>query len=205
MDMAQLEASFQQNRVVILGAAGAGVVGLALYRRSKSKSSSSSTGTTTAGGAIATADPSSGVSSYFSSGGQLAGMNGAPYYDSSASDVYGAIQPALESLGSQLTNLQNQVSTLPVPAPAAPAPAPAPVVAAPAIATPAAPAPQVVPVAAAPAHQVDTWYTVQRGDTLSGIAARYPQQDITAATIGAANGIANLNRIYAGQRLHIVG
>jgi LysM repeat protein len=43
-------------------------------------------------------------------------------------------------------------------------------------------------------------YTVQRGDTLASIAYRY---GTTAWAIASANGLANANYIYAGQRLRI--
>jgi LysM repeat protein len=43
-------------------------------------------------------------------------------------------------------------------------------------------------------------YTVQRGDTLASIAYRY---GTTAWAIASANGLANPNYIYAGQRLRI--
>ena len=45
-------------------------------------------------------------------------------------------------------------------------------------------------------------YIVQRGDTLSSIAARH---GITTQALAAANGITNPNRIYVGQRLVISG
>ncbi len=45
-------------------------------------------------------------------------------------------------------------------------------------------------------------YTVQAGDTLSKIAARF---GTTAATIAAANNIANINLIFVGQVLQIPG
>ncbi len=41
-------------------------------------------------------------------------------------------------------------------------------------------------------------YVVQRGDTLSSIAMRF---QTTVAKLAALNGIANVNRIYAGQTL----
>jgi LysM repeat protein len=203
VNTAALGATFEANKVPIMAAAGAGVVGLALLHKKKTAAASS---TAAAGGAVATSQTTSG----YSTGAQTAGMNGAPYYDSSASDVYGAIQPQLESLGGQLTDITNrlnntQQSTMPVSAPTpvvTPAPAPAP---APAPKPYVAPAPPPVPVAAPPAHAVDTWVTVNRGDTLSGIAARFPQRNITAASIGRDNGIANLNLIHPGQRLHILG
>lgn len=43
-------------------------------------------------------------------------------------------------------------------------------------------------------------YTVQGGDTLSGIASRY---GTTVAALASANGIANPNLIYVGQRIVI--
>jgi len=46
------------------------------------------------------------------------------------------------------------------------------------------------------------WYTVRSGDTLSGIAWRY---GVRVWAIVQANGLANPNRIYAGQRLLIPG
>jgi lipoprotein-anchoring transpeptidase ErfK/SrfK len=45
-------------------------------------------------------------------------------------------------------------------------------------------------------------YVVQRGDTLSRIAARY---GVSAGALAAANGIRNPNLIYTGQRLSIPG
>jgi LysM repeat protein len=46
------------------------------------------------------------------------------------------------------------------------------------------------------------WYTVQRGDTLSGIAAHF---GTTVPAIMAANNLTNPNLIYAGQKLCIPG
>lgn len=199
MNTADLEATFEANKLPILGTGAAAVVAFALYKRRKSSSSSTA-------GAPTTTDQSAGAagSSFYSTGGQQGSMTGAAY-DSSASDVYGALSPQLSDFESQLTNLTNMVTALPVPAltaaptlsqPAPPAPAPAPY---------RAPAPPPLPVASAPAHAVDQWYTVVRGDTLSGIASRFPQRDITSGTIAQQNGIANPNRIITGQRLHIVG
>lgn len=45
-------------------------------------------------------------------------------------------------------------------------------------------------------------YTVQRGDTLSGIAARY---GTTWQNLAAINGIADANKIYAGQVIKVTG
>lgn len=43
-------------------------------------------------------------------------------------------------------------------------------------------------------------YTVKRGDTLSGIAARH---NTTVAALAAANGITKPDLIFVGQRLQI--
>ena len=60
-------------------------------------------------------------------------------------------------------------------------------------------APVAVFAEPAPASTV---YVVQRGDTLSRIAARY---GVSASALAAANGIRNSNLIYTGQRLSIPG
>jgi hypothetical protein len=112
MDLGKLEATFEANKAPVLAAAGAGVIGLALYSKSKRK----------------TADPAAAAGSSASAGGQVAGATGGAAYDSSASDLYGAIQPQLESLGGQLTDLSNRLNgqySTPVPVPA-PTPDPAP-------------------------------------------------------------------------------
>ena len=44
------------------------------------------------------------------------------------------------------------------------------------------------------------YYTVQSGDTLSGIASRY---GTTWQKLQAMNGISNPNMIYAGQKLRV--
>ena len=54
--------------------------------------------------------------------------------------------------------------------------------------------------AAAPIQSAGTTYTVQSGDTLSGIAAKF---GTTYQAIAAKNGISNPNLIYPGQVLHI--
>lgn len=118
MNGAQLAATFEANKVPVMAAAAAGVVGLALVKR-KSSSSSSSPSTS---GAPVTTTQTPGASSYYSTGGQTAGMSGGGVYDSTSSDLFGAISPQLESLGQQVTALQSSLSspsanTVPVPAP----------------------------------------------------------------------------------------
>jgi lysozyme len=61
------------------------------------------------------------------------------------------------------------------------------------------------PVVYPPVSKPDTcsaWYTVQRGDTLSGIAAHF---GTTVPALMAANNLHNPNLIYAGQKLCIPG
>lgn len=74
-----------------------------------------------------------------------------------------------------------------------------------AVISPTAPAQPPLPAAATasppPAPATGT-YVVQRGDTLSGIAAR---SGTTTAALAAANGIADYNRIYTGQLLVMPG
>lgn len=55
---------------------------------------------------------------------------------------------------------------------------------------------------AAPAGQSGATHVVQRGETLTSIAARY---GVSAAALAQANGISNPSLIYAGQRLAIPG
>ncbi|MHB0857849.1 MAG: LysM peptidoglycan-binding domain-containing protein [Anaerolineae bacterium] len=67
--------------------------------------------------------------------------------------------------------------------------------------------PSTVPTAtskpgATPTPGGGRWYTVQRGDTLSVIAARF---DVTTWAIASANGLWNPNLIWIGQRLWIPG
>lgn len=65
--------------------------------------------------------------------------------------------------------------------------------------TPAKPATPAQPTQGATGEQV---YTVQRGDTLSGIAAKY---GTTYQKIASYNGIANPNAIRVGQKIKIPG
>ena len=195
MNGAQLSAWVSQNQKPLLGVGAAGAVGFGLWKRHQAKGDvgadpAAAQGTTTAAG----------LALPYSAGGQTSGFGST--YDSSASDLFGAVSPLLESLGNQLTTITdklNQASPTPVPAPtpiAAPAPAPA-------------PAPVAAPPTPVPAgYAVDQWYTVRPGDNLSAIAARFPQQSITAQSIyGANRGVigGNINLIRPGQVLHIFG
>jgi type IV secretory pathway TrbL component len=111
LDLATVKASLGHNKVA-LGVGGAVVVGaLALRARNK-----------TAAGVPAAAPLAAGTSaSPSTSAGYSTGTGG---YNSSASDVYSAIQPQLESVGqsvAQLKAMLGQSQTPPIPVPAAPA------------------------------------------------------------------------------------
>lgn len=99
------------------------------------------------------------------------------------------LQTQIANQGQTLSNLTTSISALPqqiasrIPAP---------------IAGPAGPAGP-----AAPSGGGGTFYTIKSGDTLSGIAARYPSASITASSIAKLNGIANPNKIYAGTTIRI--
>ena len=58
----------------------------------------------------------------------------------------------------------------------------------------------VIPSGHPPPPTRGTWYTVRRGDTLSGIAWRY---GVNMWSIVQANNIRNPSLIYVGQRLYI--
>jgi hypothetical protein len=75
----------------ILGAAAVGVIGLGLVARKK------------AGGDVSAPAAAAPASTGYSAGGQVSGASGS--YDSSASDIYGALSPQLSAIGSQLDKL----------------------------------------------------------------------------------------------------
>ncbi|MFR0553410.1 LysM peptidoglycan-binding domain-containing protein [Loigolactobacillus coryniformis subsp. coryniformis] len=61
---------------------------------------------------------------------------------------------------------------------------------------------EILSVTGTTAASGSSTYTVQSGDTLSGIAAQY---GTTAATLASLNGISNPNVIYVGQTLKVAG
>jgi hypothetical protein len=117
VDTAQLTAWVQDNKVAVLGVAGAGVVGLALLHRGKSGGD----------GPAAAAVP---AELSYSAGGQVGGATGGfGSYDSTATDLYSALTPELGGISDQLQKiLDGQKATptpTPVPTPPKTTPAPA--------------------------------------------------------------------------------
>lgn len=84
---------------------------------------------------------------------------------------------------------QQLIIPVPIAAPATSTPSPTPLVT-------NTPVPEII----APPSTSDTVYIVQRGDTLNNIANRF---NTTIGEIAQRNGIVNINRIFAGQRLII--
>lgn len=114
----QLVAGLRKNKTAV-GVLGAGaVVVLAWRARSRSSSDVTPGGYTTAGGGVSTSP------GYYSVGGQTSGATG---YDSTASDVYNAIQPQLENLQRLWEDAQaEKASPVPVPVPEVTTPTPKP-------------------------------------------------------------------------------
>lgn len=184
MNLSDLPATLEQNKAAAAGVGAVAVIGFAMYQKRKT----------------ASAAPTADVGAALSAGSQTAAASGGAAYDSSASDLYGALQPQLEAIGQQLNQLANP-TTIPTPAPPAPAPV---------VATPQAPTPTTIPqavAAPAPSPQAPNggpqYVTVVRGDTLSGIAARYPSASITARSIAGLNGISDPNKVQAGRQIRV--
>ncbi|MFW5708759.1 MAG: LysM peptidoglycan-binding domain-containing protein [Chloroflexota bacterium] len=91
---------------------------------------------------------------------------------------------------------QRLIIPIPLPAPATSTPTPT---FTPSPTPPVTATPDII-VVTPPPGVVTSVYVVQPGDTLSGIARRF---NTTAIAIAQANGITNVNRIFAGQRLVI--
>lgn len=183
-------ALFAAHKTAVLGAAAAGVAGLALLKRKSASTATAGAATpgTAAGGSV----PADGFMGP----------------DSSAYDVYNALMPELDALRQ---TVGQPVGPVPAPSPASPilskdknlvfngkktfTPAPAP--------KPAQPhGTGLIPP---PAHSVDTWVTVRPGDNLSEIAARFRPTDITWQTLAQQNKISNPNVIHPGDKIHVVG
>lgn len=212
MNLQQLPDWFRQNPKAAGGAAAVGLLGVVVWRRHASAGASTSAGTDGSGGVALTP-----AGSTLSTGSQLQGG-----VDTSGTDAYNALEPLVEQLQNQVGQLQD---TIPVPAPPAhvtPTPSRKPTPAKPTPTpsknhptpakkkpTPKKPAPthRTIPVHhPAPAKKPAPTYTVKRGDTLTGIAARFPSQTITASSIYGANRKvigSNRNLIRPGERLVI--
>lgn len=158
------QAWVQQHRAGLL-AGGVGLTALvALYLRHRARTTTGDPSVTVPAGY--TPAPT-GTTGYATTGG------GGGYYDSTATDVYNAIEPQLMGLARQLEELRLQpgpVASPPAPAPVgAPVPAPA----------PAAPAPAAIPVALLqqlPPGSGDSWDAWQAGQSAAGRVAATPGQ-----------------------------
>jgi hypothetical protein len=115
LNLARLRGSLTKNKMALGLLGAAAVAALAWRARSSSSTGAASTGAT----AASTTFPagSSATPSYYTAGGSA--------YDSTASDIYNAIQPQLESVGSAVDKLTELYRSIPVPGtPTTPAEAP---------------------------------------------------------------------------------
>lgn len=192
MNLASIKMWGTAHRGALLGGSAGAVALIALARRRPSTPDTSSSTDTTA-----TATGARMV-------GQ-AGIGAAPgAYDSSANDVYNALQPQIEQNQSLLERALERITSIPTdvgkavsdaikatPLPTPPPPAPA-------------PAPAPTPPPPAPAAPQPSTYTVVRGDNLSRIAQRfYGVQDWNRIYQANRGIISNPNLIYPGQVLVI--
>jgi hypothetical protein len=99
---AQVSAWFAQNKPVVLGVGAAGVVAAGLVARKRS------------GGDVSSSTPAGG----YSAGGQTAGGTGG-VYDSTSTDLYGAMSGELSGIAQSLAQMQANPPT-PLPAPPKP-------------------------------------------------------------------------------------
>ncbi|WP_154793302.1 hypothetical protein [Occultella kanbiaonis] len=106
MNVKALWAKVQDNKWVLGGLGAAAVVALAWFSR---RSATTPAADDTGGAGYGLAAP--GATS--TTGGYTASAGGA--YDSSASDVYNALQPALENVGKQYDELRDLLNKTPVP------------------------------------------------------------------------------------------
>jgi len=105
--LTRLRGALTKNKTALAALGVVAVAGLAWRARSESTTAPTSSTTTT-------------TDNSYSAGGQLEGATGgAGYYDSTASDVYNALQPQLESVGAAVADLRELFTTIPVPDPSA--------------------------------------------------------------------------------------
>ena len=175
MNLAQLRSGIERNKKGLAVAGVAGVAGLALMKRSKGDQPA------------AAGEDVPGAGAKYGMAPMATGAAGA--YDSSASDVYNAIQPQLEDLGEKqgaldqlLKQLSEKINASPIPI-AAPPPPP-----------PPRPAPAPAPHHAPPA--APRVYTVVRGDNLTKIARNLG--------VGSWQNLYNANRGVIGGNPHLI-
>jgi len=181
------------HKAVVVGGGAATAVGLGLYKRHAKTTQAAQAPAQPGGSTIA--------------GYGMPATGAAGSYDSSANDVYNAIQPQLEQTQGILRTVLDKLNSAPAPAPAAAAPAaappPPPTVYQPPPPAAPPPPPRVAPAPAPAAPQARS-YVVQRGDNLTFIARRFGVRNWQ--TLYNANRAAvgrNPNLIHPGLRLMI--
>ena len=186
------------HRTVLLGGAVGGALLLGLRARGKAKAGSGPAGSNAGAGPMAPAGS-----------GTAATYTGAGTYDSTANDLYNALEPQIEALSRQIETMGLRPGPVATPAhpkpPAGIRPRPAP-----------KPKPKPKPVKhgrppvvvrrpPAPRPRPGRTYTVRRGDNLSSIAARNKVGGGWQRLYGANRGVVggNPNTIRAGEVLRL--
>jgi nucleoid-associated protein YgaU len=165
-----LKALFQKNKLAIGATAAAGVVAFALYKRHQAGS------------------------------GATAGTGGTtPTYDSTASDVYNSMQPEIDALAQQLSDLNMSVPAPQTALPVGGVSSPISIPKSPVRRLPR-PAPHLPPHLAPVPHPKPGVYTVQRGDSLWRIARRLLGGNASAASVQSYS-----NRLYSANKKTIGG
>lgn len=192
MNTAQLSAVFDKHKHAILGGGAAVVAALGYRSYRRGKQPGAATTPTDTSGAVAP------------TGAAIAGYT-TPTADTTGTDVYNALQPQMQqtqTLLSQLIDALGPAKQVP------PATGGTPTVHTGPVLGPGPVKPSRGPIKPKPSPTTKTGtpprtYTVRKGDTLSGIAARYRLPWTTLYAHNKAVVGKNPNLIYAGQHLVI--